>query len=146
MSRSHAIFMAAAKRRSSAHRRAATDSDGRAATARICRDLIETLASKDRELQHTQLKIEQLTHEMAVLKRWKFAARSEQLHGTQRSCSTRRSTPISKPSRWSSPRCGLRNRRGRPGTNRSVVRCRRTCRAWKCAMSRNKPFAVAAAR
>jgi transposase len=48
-------------------------------------DLIETLASKDRELQYRQLKIEQLTHEMAVLKRWKFAARSEQLHGVQRS-------------------------------------------------------------
>jgi transposase len=48
-------------------------------------DLIETLASKDRELQHKQLKIDQLTHEMAVLKRWKFAARSEQLHGEQRS-------------------------------------------------------------
>jgi transposase len=48
-------------------------------------DLIETRACKDRELQHKQLKIEQLSHEMAVLKRWKFAARSEQLHGEQRS-------------------------------------------------------------
>ena len=48
-------------------------------------DLIETLASKDRDLQYRQLKIDQLTHEMAVLKRWKFAARSEQLHGAQRS-------------------------------------------------------------
>ena len=48
-------------------------------------NLIETVVSKDRELQYKQLKIEQLTHEMAVLKRWKFAARSEQLHGTQRS-------------------------------------------------------------
>ena len=48
-------------------------------------DLIETLANRDRELHHKQLKIEQLTHEMAVLKRWKFAARSEQLHGVQRS-------------------------------------------------------------
>src|SRR5207302_11019176 len=48
-------------------------------------DLIETLANRDRELHHKQLKIEQLTHEMAVLKRWKFAARSEQLHGAQRS-------------------------------------------------------------
>src|ERR1700730_2505956 len=47
--------------------------------------LIETLTGKDRELQYKQLKIEQLTHEMAVLKRWKFAARSEQLHGSQRS-------------------------------------------------------------
>jgi transposase len=48
-------------------------------------ELIETLVSKDHELRHKQLKIEQLTHEMAVLRRWKFAARSEQLHGAQRS-------------------------------------------------------------
>lgn len=41
------------------------------------------LAVKDRELTFKQLKIDQLTHEMAVLKRWKFAARSEQLHGAQ---------------------------------------------------------------
>jgi len=46
--------------------------------------LIETLASKDHELRYKELKIEQLTHEMAVLKRWKFAAQSEQLHGMQR--------------------------------------------------------------
>ena len=31
-----------------------------------------------------QLKIDQLTHEMALLRRWKFAARSEQLTGEQR--------------------------------------------------------------
>ena len=31
-----------------------------------------------------QLKIDQLTHEMAVLRRWKFAARSEQLQGQQK--------------------------------------------------------------
>jgi transposase len=31
-----------------------------------------------------QLKIDQLTHEMAILKRWKFAARSEQLNPAQR--------------------------------------------------------------
>ena len=46
-------------------------------------ELIERLARKDHELRHKQLKIEQLTHEMAVLRRWKFAARSEQLHGAQ---------------------------------------------------------------
>jgi transposase len=45
--------------------------------------LIETLASKDRELHYRQVKIDRLTHEMAVLKRWKFAARSEQWHGAQ---------------------------------------------------------------
>ena len=49
------------------------------------------IAGKDRELERRQqelhrrqLKIEQLTHEMAVMRRWKFAARSEQLHGEQR--------------------------------------------------------------
>ncbi len=46
-------------------------------------NLITTLASKDQELKYKQLKIEQLTHEMAVLKRWKFAARSEQMRGVQ---------------------------------------------------------------
>ena len=45
--------------------------------------LIEHIARKDHELRHKDLKIEQLTHEMAVLKRWKFAARSEQWHGVQ---------------------------------------------------------------
>lgn len=46
--------------------------------------LIEQVARQDEELRCKQLKIDQLTHEMAVLRRWKFAARSEQLHGAQR--------------------------------------------------------------
>ena len=53
--------------------------------------LISEIADTRRELTDTrqdntlkQLKIDQLTHEMAILKRWKFAARSEQLHGEQR--------------------------------------------------------------
>ena len=46
-------------------------------------NLIETLASKDQELRYKQLKIEQLTHEMAVLKRWKRLQRTA--HGMQRS-------------------------------------------------------------
>ncbi len=45
------------------------------------RDLASSLLS---ELSIKQLKIDQLTHEMAILKRWKFAARSEQLHGEQK--------------------------------------------------------------
>jgi transposase len=36
------------------------------------------------ENQAKQLKIDQLTHEIATLKRWKFAAKSEQLSGEQR--------------------------------------------------------------
>jgi transposase len=47
--------------------------------------LIERLTRQDQELRYKQLKIDQLSHEMAVLKRWKFAARSEQLYGVQRS-------------------------------------------------------------
>jgi hypothetical protein len=45
--------------------------------------LIERLAGKDEELRCKQLKIDQLTHEMALLKRWKLAARSGQWHGAQ---------------------------------------------------------------
>jgi transposase len=45
--------------------------------------LLERIARDEHELQHKQLKIDQLTHEMALLKRWKFAARSEQWHGVQ---------------------------------------------------------------
>jgi len=46
--------------------------------------LIEKVSRQDDELRRRQLKIDQLTHEMAVMRRWKFAARSEQLHGEQR--------------------------------------------------------------
>jgi transposase len=47
--------------------------------------LIAQVTQKDRELQFKQLKIEQLTHEMATLKRWRFARRNEQLDAVQRS-------------------------------------------------------------
>jgi len=43
------------------------------------------LASRDELLKHKQLKIDQLTHEMAILKRWRYARRSEQLDAVQRS-------------------------------------------------------------
>lgn len=48
--------------------------------SRLIREIAET--RRDNALK--QLRIEQLTHEMALLKRWKFASRSEQLHGEQR--------------------------------------------------------------
>ena len=43
------------------------------------------LNARDHELKTKQLKIDQLTHEMAVLKRWRFDRKSEQLDGVQRS-------------------------------------------------------------
>lgn len=42
-----------------------------------------TIAAKDREIIYRQTKIDQLTHEMAVLKRWKFGRSREQLHAGQ---------------------------------------------------------------
>ena len=46
--------------------------------------LIAEIADTRQDNTRKQLRIDQLTHEMAILKRWKFAARSEQLHGEQR--------------------------------------------------------------
>ena len=45
----------------------------------------KTIARKDREILYRQTKIDQLTHEMAVLKRWKFGRSGEQLDSTQAS-------------------------------------------------------------
>src|SRR6185437_8445284 len=41
------------------------------------------LSRRDEELRRKELKIEQLTHEMAILKRWQYARRSEQLDAVQ---------------------------------------------------------------
>ena len=45
----------------------------------------QAIASKDREILYRQTKIDQLTHEMAVLKRWKFGRSREQLDSAQAS-------------------------------------------------------------
>ena len=45
----------------------------------------KTIVSKDREILYRQTKIDQLTHEMAVLKRWKFGRTREQLDQAQAS-------------------------------------------------------------
>ena len=47
--------------------------------------LMSTVVAKDRELAFKQATIDKITHEMAVLKRLKFAARSEALNAEQRS-------------------------------------------------------------
>src|SRR5271167_4230401 len=43
------------------------------------------IAKRDAEIKAKQLKIDQLTHEMATLKRWRYDRRSEQLDVMQRS-------------------------------------------------------------
>ena len=45
----------------------------------------QAIASKDREIKFRQAKIDQLTHEMAALKRWKFGRSREQLDAAQAS-------------------------------------------------------------
>src|SRR6202035_5083003 len=45
--------------------------------------LLAELASRDKELKAKQLKIDQLTHEMATLKRYRFDRRSEQMDPVQ---------------------------------------------------------------
>jgi transposase len=47
--------------------------------------LIQTVNQQTELLKSRQLKIDQLTHEMATLKRWRFARRSEQIDTVQRS-------------------------------------------------------------
>ena len=47
--------------------------------------LDQTISSKDRQILYRQAKIDQLTHEMAVLKRWKFGRSREQLDAGQAS-------------------------------------------------------------
>ena len=43
------------------------------------------IATMDREIHFKQSRVDQLTHEIALLRRWKFAARSERLNAGQRS-------------------------------------------------------------
>ena len=45
----------------------------------------QIIATKDREIHFKQTKVDQLTHEIAMLRRWKFAARSERLNAGQHS-------------------------------------------------------------
>lgn len=109
--------------------------------------LLQKFTAQEAEPRFKRTRIDQLTHEMAVLKRLKFAASSEQLDAQQRSpvqdtidadvaaleesCgSFRRATPKRR-----SRRC-----------NRAARRCRRTCRGWRPITSRNPSCAAAVAR
>jgi transposase len=51
----------------------------------LATSLLAQVTQKDQDLKSKQLKIDQLTHEMAILKRWRFGRRSEQLDAVQRS-------------------------------------------------------------
>ncbi|WP_217426264.1 transposase, partial [Pandoraea terrigena] len=51
----------------------------------LAAELIAKVGEKDRELHYRQTRIDQLTHEMAMIKRYQFGKRSEQLDSTQAS-------------------------------------------------------------
>lgn len=51
----------------------------------LAAQLMAQVGEKDRELRYRQAKIDQLTHELAIHKRWKFGKRSEQLTSEQAS-------------------------------------------------------------
>ena len=51
----------------------------------MVRSLMGTVVAKDREIAFKQATIDKITHEMAVLKRLKFAARSEAFNAEQKS-------------------------------------------------------------
>ena len=51
----------------------------------LAAELIEKVGKRDRELHLRQTRIDQLTHEIALLKRFRYGARSEQLHAGQAS-------------------------------------------------------------
>ena len=65
----------------------------------------ETIVSKDREIKYRQTKIDQLTHEMAALKRLESSAEAaSSLTRPRPACLMRPSMPTSRPSSWNSKR------------------------------------------
>ena len=51
----------------------------------VVRSLMDQIQVRDREIAFKQATIDKITHEMAVLKRLKFAARSEAFNAEQKS-------------------------------------------------------------
>jgi transposase len=51
----------------------------------LAASLLARVEQNNQEIQWKDLKISQLTHEMAVLKRWRFGRAAEEFHGQQRS-------------------------------------------------------------
>jgi transposase len=107
----------------------------------LARSLIGEVQRRDREIAFKQAAIDKLTHEMAVLKRLKFAAKSEAFNGEQKSlieetldtdlAALAAEIEVLHPKRPAGP---------------SARRCRRICRAASSATSRRTPPVAAARR
>ena len=102
------------------------------------RSTAEAIERDHRELHRRQVKIDQLTHEMAVLRRWKFAARSEQLHGEQRRLLEETIDADLEAMQTELEICSWHRRLlpSRSSSNPNVKRYRLVCRASRCAMNR----------
>ena len=105
----------------------------------------------EREIAFKQALIDKLTHEMAVLKRLKFAAKSEQFASTpsRRACWKRRWTPTWR--RWPARSSGCGADSEQPATSdkkqpKRAAAAARTCRDARSATSPRTPPAAAAAR
>ena len=105
----------------------------------------ELIAQCDREVAFKQAVIDKLTHENAILKRLKFAAKSEAYSAEQKSLLEE--TLDSDLAAVAAEIEGMRNpRRQGPARSRypSARSCRRTCRAARSATSPRTPPAAAA--
>lgn len=104
------------------------------------------LAHSQRKVAAMKLLVEKMTHEMAVLKRLKFAASRKATRSNSGACSRKRSTPTSRRSKASSTRPKASRRQATTSSSPSATRCRRTCRVARSDTSPRARHAAAAAR
>ena len=102
------------------------------------------IEAKDRQIQVKDLTISKLSHEMAVLKRWRFGKASEAFHGLHAACWKSRSTKTWAPSRSNWMRA---ERRRSPRKLPCELGCQSRCRGSRCLLtSRSRRYAAVAAR
>ena len=101
----------------------------------------KTITRKDREILYRQAKIDQLTHEMAVLKLLASSAEAASTLTRRRpACLMRPSTPTSRPSSWNSSIWRLYHRQMRHlASSPNAQRCRQSCPAWTSTTNQNPP-------
>ena len=96
------------------------------------------------EVRHKQATIEKLTHEMAVLKRLKFAAQSERFSAEQKSLLEETiDEDLEALSRELEREQPAEESRAVRSSNRNASRCRRICRGARSATSPRPPSAAA---
>lgn len=90
----------------------------------LAAQLFSRLGAKDKQIHHDKTLIEKLSHEIAQLKRFKYAKRSEQMSPEQASLLDDLSIPISVPSKRSWSHCSPPQHLLRKSKSPSVVPCR----------------------